>query len=107
MDNSKKSLITLDGVAYGIIAVIVFLIPFFFLPFLNISLDAGKAHLLEAGVVVAFFIGAYRAIARWGSSSSEKHRASPRWRLFAFSALVTPHIFRTNSRVSFLVPVRN
>ena len=98
MDNSKKSLITLDGVAYGIIAVIVFLIPFFFLPFLNISLDAGKAHLLEAGVVVAFLLWLIARL-RDGAVSFPKSIVLAALAFVSFSALVAG-IFSEQTRAS-------
>lgn len=56
MDINKGSLFTLDNVAYGIIAAVVFLSPFFFLPFLGISAEFAKISLLEIGVLLAFLL---------------------------------------------------
>lgn len=47
---------SLNSIAYSVIAFVVFFLPFFVLPFLNIALDAAKMNLLQIGVVLAFII---------------------------------------------------
>ena len=98
MDSTKGLLFTLDGIAYGIIAIVVFLLPFFFLPFLNISLDTGKMHLLGIGILVALLLWLVARL-REGAVSFQKSIILVALAFLSFVTLLTG-IFSEQARVS-------
>lgn len=100
INTNKRSLFTLDNVAYGIIAVVVFFLPFFFLPFLGIAPDAAKIHLLQIGIVLAFIIWLSVSL-REGTISFAKTIVFAALALVPLASLVSG-IFSGQARVSML-----
>jgi len=53
MQEKKRAKLSLDSLSFGIVVVVVALLPIFFIPVLGLSLDIAKLALLQVGVVAA------------------------------------------------------
>ncbi len=53
---SKKGYVLLDSISFYTLLTVLFLVPIFFIPSLQISLEVGKGFLLSLGVCTSFFL---------------------------------------------------
>lgn len=53
--SSLKGYTTVDNISFFVLLVVLFFLPIFFLPFLQISLLSGKGFLVFIGVAISFF----------------------------------------------------